>query len=42
MKQYVTNSFGDYIDTLDALYNDETSGAIGHYVGSHNEYVRWM
>lgn len=34
LKQYVTNSFGDYIDTLDALYNDETSGAIGHYVGS--------
>ena len=34
LKQYVTNAFGDYIDTLDALYNDETSGAIGHYVGS--------
>lgn len=34
LKQYITNAFGDYIDTLDALYFDETSGAIGHYVGS--------
>lgn len=34
LRQYVKDSFGDYEDTLDALYNDETSGAIGHYVGS--------
>lgn len=39
LKQYITNSFGDYVDTLDALYNDETSGAIGHYVGSLIPYL---
>lgn len=33
LKKYVKDSFGDYNDTLDYLYNDETSGAIGHYVG---------
>jgi hypothetical protein len=40
LKQYVTNSFGDYVDTLDALYNDENSGAIGHYVGSLIPYLK--
>lgn len=40
LKQYVTNTFGDYVDTLDALYNDETSGAVGHYVGSLIPYLR--
>lgn len=33
LRQYVKDSFGDYNDTLDYLYDDETSGAIGHYVG---------
>ena len=30
---HVTNAYGDWVDTLDALYEDETSHAIGHYVG---------
>lgn len=30
---HVVNPYGDWIDPLDALYNDETSHAIGHYVG---------
>lgn len=30
---HVTDAYGDWIDTLDALYADETSHAIGHYVG---------
>lgn len=34
LRQYVIDGFGDYVDTLDALYEDETSGAIGHYIGS--------
>lgn len=33
LRQYVKDSFGDYNDTLDYLYNDDTSNAIGHYVG---------
>lgn len=33
LRQYVTDSFGDYVDTLDYLYEDESSNAIGHYVG---------
>ncbi len=34
LKPYVKNVYGECTDTLDALYNDTTSGAIGHYVGS--------
>ena len=34
LKPYVKNVYGEYTDTLDALYADSTSGAIGHYVGS--------
>lgn len=34
LKSYVKNVYGEYTDTLDALYTDATSGAIGHYVGS--------
>ena len=30
---HVTNAYGDWSDTLDELYKDETSHAIGHYVG---------
>lgn len=33
LRQYVKDSFGDYNDTLDYLYDDDTSNAIGHYVG---------
>lgn len=34
LKPYVKNVYGEYTDTLDALYVDSTSGAIGHYIGS--------
>ena len=34
LKPYVKNVYGEHTDTLDALYADATSGAIGHYVGS--------
>ncbi len=34
LKDKIINAFGDSVDTLDELYKDETSGAIGHYVGA--------
>lgn len=34
LKPYIKNVYGEYIDTLDALYMDSTSGAIGYYMGS--------
>ena len=40
LKDHLVNPFGDYVDTLDALYNDETSGALGHYVGSLIPYFK--
>jgi hypothetical protein len=40
LRDHVTNAYGDYVDTLDALYNDETSGAIAHYVGSLIPYFK--
>ena len=30
----IKNAYGEYVDTLEALYNDETSHALGHYVGA--------
>lgn len=40
LRQYVKDSFGDYNDTLDYLFEDETSGAIGHYVGCLIPYFK--
>lgn len=40
LRQYVKDSFGEYQDTLDYLYEDETSGAIGHYVGCLIPYFK--
>lgn len=34
LRDKVINAFGESVDTLVALYKDETSGALGHYVGS--------
>ena len=34
LRNQVFDGFGDPVDPLDALYKDETSGAIGHWVGS--------
>lgn len=33
LRPYVTNAYGEKIDTLDTLYADPNSSAIGHYVG---------
>ena len=40
LRDKVINAFGESIDTLDALYRDETSGALGHYVGSIVPYFK--
>ena len=40
LKPFVTNAYGDLVDSLDALYADETSGAIGHYVGCLIPYFK--
>ena len=40
LKPFVLNAYGDETDTLDVLYNDETSGAIGHYVGCLIPYFK--
>ena len=37
---FVKNPYGDEVDALDELYKDETSGAIGHYVGSLIPYFK--
>lgn len=34
LRKYELDAFGDAIDPLEALYNDENSGALGHYVGT--------
>ena len=34
LRDKVFDAFGDPVDTLDELYKDSTSGAIGHWVGS--------
>lgn len=34
LRDKVFNAYGEAVDTLDALYADETSGALGHWVGS--------
>lgn len=33
LRSHVLNAYGESVDTLDALYADETSNALGHYVG---------
>ena len=40
LKPFVTNAYGELVDSLDALYADETSGAIGHYVGCLIPYFK--
>ena len=40
LKEFVYNPYGDEVDALDALYADETSGAIGHYIGSLIPYFK--
>jgi hypothetical protein len=40
LKPCVTNAYGDKIDTLQALYEDATSGAVGRYIGSLIPYFK--
>ena len=40
LKSYETNAFGDAVDTLQALYEDPTSNALGHYVGTLIPYMK--
>ena len=34
LREKIYDAFGDPVDTLDALYQDQASGAIGHWIGS--------
>lgn len=40
LRDKIINAFGESVDTLDALYRDETAGALGHYVGSIIPYFK--
>lgn len=40
LRDKVINAFGESVDTLDALYKDETSNAIGHYIGAIIPYFK--
>lgn len=40
LRTHVTNAYGELIDTLDALYADETSNAVGYYMGSLIPYFK--
>lgn len=40
LKPYVTNAYGDPVDTLDALYADDTASPIAHYVGCLIPYFK--
>ena len=40
LRSYVTNAYGEPVDTLDTLYMDETSGALAHYVGALIPYFK--
>lgn len=40
LRKYELDAFGDPVDSLLALYNDDNSGALGHYVGSLIPYMK--
>lgn len=40
LKPYITNAYNEKIDTLQALYEDSTSGAMGRYIGSLIPYFK--
>lgn len=40
LKPYILNAYGERVDTLDALYDDSSSGAVSHYVGSLIPYFK--
>lgn len=40
LKSHVTNAFGDPVDTLDALYGEDTARPLAHYVGCLIPYFK--
>ena len=40
LKQFVTNAYGDPIDTLDALYAEDTASPLAHYIGCLIPYFK--
>lgn len=40
LRDKIIDAFGDSVDTLDSLYNDNTSNAIGHWVGCLIPYFK--
>lgn len=40
LRPYVLNAYGEPTDTLEALYNDSTSGALSHYTGCLIPYFK--
>ena len=40
LRKYELDAFGEPMDSLESLYNDENSGALGHYVGSLIPYMK--
>lgn len=40
LRDKIINAFGESVDTLESLYKDETSNALGHYVGAIIPYFK--
>ena len=40
LRPYVLNAYGDAVDTLDVLYNDDTANPVGHWIGSLIPYFQ--
>ena len=40
LADYVLNAYGEPVDTLDALFNEPTSGALNHYIGCLIPYFK--
>lgn len=40
LRKFELDAFGEPVDSLESLYNDENSGALGHYVGSLIPYMK--
>ena len=40
LKPYMTNAYGDAVDTLDALYNEDTASPLAHYIGCLIPYFK--
>ncbi len=40
LKNHMTNAYGDAVDTLDALYNEDTASPLAHYIGCLIPYFK--